>query len=84
MAVENGGEFRGSGVEVESAEVVEQVNIVALEEQDVGFRQAAAGAGAIDVAAHRVNRGDLGEGFEDGWIADIAEVKDVLDACQSG
>lgn len=84
VSEEDGRKFGGGGVEVERVEIVEQVEVVALEEEDVGFRQAAAGAGAVDVAADGVDGGDLLKGFEDGGAADVAEVEDVLNSGENG
>ncbi len=63
MAVKNRGELCGDWIEVESAEVVEEVEVASFEEQDISFRQTAARACAIDVASDRMNRRDLQPGI---------------------
>ena len=61
MATENGGELRSCGVEMERPDIVQQIEVVIFEEQNVRFRKAATWAGAVDVAAHCVDRCDLRE-----------------------
>jgi len=82
VAIEDDGKFCCSRVEVERTDVVQQVEVVSFEKEDFGFRQAAARTLAIDVAAHGMEGSYLFEFFENGWFADVAEVKDVLDACE--
>jgi hypothetical protein len=67
---------------VERVEVVEQVEIVAFEEEYVGLRQTAAWACTIRVAAHRVDRGDLGQGLENGGVAYVAQVQNLVNSGQ--
>lgn len=89
MAVEDGGEFGGCGVEVERLEVVEHVEVEArarrvLDEDDFGLGQAGAGVAAVDVAADGGDGGDPGERVEDGDFAHVAEVEDAVDAAEGG
>lgn len=82
VAVEDGRESGCDGIKTQRSEIVEEVQKMAFEEQDIGFGQAAAGAGVVDVAANGVKRSDLREGFEDLRFADITEVEDALDTCE--
>ena len=80
MAVKNGRELCGSRIEAECADVVEKVEVVTFEEEDIGFGQAAASALAIHVAPHCVHRSNFCEQFENRSIANVAKVKDVVNA----
>ncbi len=84
VAVEDDGEFCCGGVEVQRADIVQQVEVVTFEEKHFGFRQTAGRAFAIDVAAHGMDRSNARERFEDGGVADITEVKDVFDTLERG
>ena len=89
MAVEDGGEFGGDGVEVEGLEVVQHVDIEAgvgwvFDENNVGFGEAGARTIDVDVAADGRDGSDFGEIVEDGGFAHIAEVEDAVDTGESG
>ena len=89
MAVEDGGEFGGNGIEVEGLEVVEHIDVEAgvgriLDEDDVGFGQLAAGAFSVDVAADGGDGSDPGEFIEDGDFSYVATVEDAVDAREGG
>lgn len=84
VAVEDGGEFRRDGIETKRAEIVEQIEVVAFEEQNVGFGQAAAGAVAINVPTYCVKGSDLFESLENRGVADVTQMQDVIDASQGG
>ncbi len=53
-----------------------------FDEDDFGFRQLGAGAFAIDVAADGGDGRDFGELVEDGDLAHVADVEDVVDAAE--
>ena len=59
VAVKDGGEFGGGGVEVDGFEVVEEVEVAFFKEDDFGFGEFGARAFAVDVAA---DGGDGGDG----------------------
>ena len=87
--MEDGGEFGGGGIEVESLEVVEHVDIEAgvgrvLNENDVGLGQLGAGAFAVDVAADRGDGSDFGELVEYGDFANVTAMEDAIDAGERG
>ena len=84
VAEEDGGKPGGCGVKVQSRAVMQHVQIVPLEEDYVRFGQLAAGTGAINVAANRMDRCDAGEVLQYLAVAHISHVKDVLTACQCG
>jgi len=60
--------------QVECRAVVQKVEVVPFKEKDIGFRQFAAETSAINIAANRVDRSDSSQGFENGGIADVAQV----------
>lgn len=64
--------------------VVQHIEVVSFEEDDFGFRQLAAPAGAIDITANGGNGSYFFKRFKDCKISDIAQVKDVLDSLESG
>jgi hypothetical protein len=85
VAVEDGGEFRCGGIEVEGFELMEHVEVEAgvrrvLNEDNVGFWKLAAWAFAIDVAADGGYGSNFGEFVEDGDFSYIAAVKNAVDA----
>lgn len=89
VAVEDGGEFGGRGVEVKRLEVVEHVDVEAgvgrvFDEDDVGFGEFCAGAADVDIAADGGDGCDFGEFGEDGDFADVAKVEDAVDAAEGG
>lgn len=84
VAEEDGGKPGGCGIKVQARAVMQHVQIVPLEEDYVRFGQFAAGAGTIDVAANRMDRGDAGEVLQDFAAAHISHVKDVVAACKCG
>ncbi len=85
VAVEDGCEFGGGGIEVEGFEVVEHVEVEArvrrvLNEDDVCLGQLAAEAFTIDVAADGGDGSDFGEIIEDGDFSYVATVQDAVDS----
>lgn len=84
VPVEDSGEARGRRVEVEGLDVVQQVEVGAFEQEHLGLGEAAARALGVDIAADGSDGRDLSQGVEDGWIADVAEVQDAVDAFQPG
>jgi len=80
VAVKDAAEACGGGIEVELADVVEQVEVVVGERDDLGCRQEGTGAMCVDVAADGGDWGDFGESAEDFRVADVAEVEDVVGA----
>lgn len=67
-------------IEMKRVQIVQHVKIMALEEQHLGFRQTAALAAAIDIAANGCNRSDAFERFQDFRITDIAEMQDAFNS----
>jgi predicted Rdx family selenoprotein len=89
VAVEDGGKFGCRGIEVQGFEVVQHIDVEAgvgrvFDEDDFGFGQLAAEAFSVDVATNRCDGSDLSEFVEDGWFADVAEMKNAVDALESG
>jgi len=89
VAVKDGGELGGGGIEVQGFEVVEHVEIETrvrrvLDEDDFGFGQLAARAFDVDVAANGGDGSDLGELIEDGDFSYVATVEDAVDAQEGG
>ena len=84
VAEEDGGKFSGGGVQVQGLEIVEHVDIAAGDEGHFGLRQLAAGAFAVHVAADGGDGGDLAQILENGGLAHVAEVEDLLDAGEGG
>lgn len=83
VAVEDCGEFCVVRIEAQRREIVQKVDVVAFEEKNIGFRQMACGAGAVDVAADCVDWSNFRERLEDRPIADVAEMENVVHASQS-
>lgn len=84
MTVEHHGKFCGSRVKVQSIQVVQHINVMAFEKKNLSFREAAARAGVIDVSSHRRDGRNFQKGFEDGWIAHVAKMQNLIDAGQRG
>jgi hypothetical protein len=89
VAVEDGGEFGCSGIEMESFEIVQHVEVEArvrriFDEDDFSFRELGAGAVLVDVAADGGDRSDFGELVEDGDFADVTDMEDAVDAAKCG
>ena len=84
VAVKDGGEFGGGGVEVDGLEVVEKIEVAVLKEDDFGFGELGAEALAVDVAADGGYGGDGSQLGEDGDFAYVAYVEDVVDAAEGG
>jgi hypothetical protein len=89
VAVEDGGEFGGGGIEVEGFEVVQHVEVEAgvgrvFDEDDFGFGELGAGAFAVDVAADGGDGSDFGELIEDGDFSYVATVENAVDALEGG
>lgn len=79
MSVEDDGKACGSWIEMQSSEIVKQIQVVVLKDEDVCCRQATARAGAIDVAADCVDRRSFGQGLEDFVLSYVAEVQNPVD-----
>jgi len=84
VAVEDGREFGCCGVEVQSFEVVQHIEVAIVDEDYFGLRQLGTITLAIDVAAHGGDGSHFGELVEDGDFADVAEVKDAIDTAKGG
>jgi hypothetical protein len=67
-------------LQVEFVQTMQHVNEAAAELDDFGNWKLGAGAGAIDVAANGSHWRDLAQFVEDGWVADIACMQDVVNA----
>lgn len=83
VTVKHRREFCRRGVQRKHIEIVQQIEIVALEEQNVGGRQFARRAGAVDIAAHGMHGRDAHKFLEDSAIAYVAEVQNVVDTGES-
>jgi len=89
VAVEDGCEFCGCGIEVEGLEVVEHVEVKGgvrgiLNEGDFGLGKPGAGTIMVDVAPNRGDGSDLCEFIEDRGFAHVAKVEDSVDSLQRG
>ena len=89
MAVEDGGEFGGGGVEAEGLEVVQHVEVErgagwVFDEDDFGFGELGARALGVDVAADGGDGSDFGELIEDGDFSYVANVKNAVDTFEGG
>jgi len=86
MAIEDCRKSCGCGVEIELMHVVEQVEgnfrIGAGQRDYFGFGELGAGAVGVDVAADGGDWGDGCELAEDFRVAYVAEMQDVVGACQ--
>jgi hypothetical protein len=82
MAVEHCSKFARHWVQVERTQVVEHVHIAVANENDIGFRQLAAWALAVNVSADRRDWGNLFQFLENGGVADISQVQNALNAGQ--
>ena len=67
---------------MERVEIVQHVDVVTFEQQNLGFRKSAARSAVIDIAADGGDRCDALKRFEDGRIADISKMQDVLNASE--
>ena len=84
VSVEHGDKLCRSRVEVQCLQVVQHVNVLAFGKKDLSFGQLAARALAVYVAANGCHWRDLRELVENGNLADIAEMKYVVDAFERG
>ena len=75
VAEQHGRELCGARVEMQRVQVVQQVKVVALEQDDLGFWQFARRAVAVDIAADGCDGGDLFKLAENRDLADVAKVK---------
>ncbi len=82
VAEEHGAKLPGCWVQVQRVQVVEHVDVAAIEKQDIGFRKFTAWAFAVHVPPNRGHRGDLGQLLQNRRLAHIAEVQDALDSGQ--
>lgn len=82
VAVEDDGHAGGLRLDIEIVQSVDHVDQAAGELYGLGGREGGAGAGTVDVAANGGEGGDLAEGVEDGWVAYVAGVEDVVDAAE--
>lgn len=64
--------------------VMQKIQVVSFKEEHIGFWQLAARASAINIAANSVYRCDLSQGFENGSIADVAQMQNALDTGEEG
>jgi hypothetical protein len=84
VAVEDNRDAGGLRVEVEVFAGVDHVDQTAGQLDGLGGGEEGAGTVGVDVAADGGDGGDTGEVDEDGGIADVAGVKDVIDTGQGG
>jgi len=84
VAVEDSGKLCGDGIEMQRAEIVQQVDVVTLKQEYIGFGQATARALGVDVAADCMDGSDFFQCLEDGRSADVAQMQDVIDAGECG
>ena len=78
MAADDAGDS-GGGVQVQIVDGVDQVEETAGEFDSFGVGELGAGAVGVDVAADGGHGGDGAQGVEDGGIADVTGVEDVID-----
>jgi len=84
VAEEDGAEFSGCRIEMQYMHIVEHVDVVVFEEQHFGFRETAARAALVHVAADGGDWGEFLKRFENGGVADIAKMQDVFNAGEGG
>lgn len=84
VAADDGADAGGGGVEVEVVHGVHEVEEVAGELDGLGWREIGAGARGVDVATDGGDGRDLLKGAEDGDLADVAGVEDMVDAGEGG
>ncbi len=82
VAEEHGGKLPGGWVEMQRVQVVEHVDVAAIEKQYIGLRKFTAWAFAVNVSADRRHGSNLPQRFENGRFANIAEVQNALDSSQ--
>jgi len=78
VAAEDACEACRCGVEVQLMHVVEQIEFFASEGDQLGLRQLRARPLRVDVAANRGEWRDVGQGFEDGRVAYVAEMQNMI------
>lgn len=80
MAVpaDDSGESGRVRLQVQSSEIVQNVNENATDLQDFGFRQPASPLDFVDIAAYRGERGELGELRKNVRRTDVTRVDDVI------
>ncbi len=82
VAVDHDGDAGGFRLDVQVVQGVDHVEKLAVELH--GFRggESGAGAGVVDVAADCGHGRELAEGVEEGGVAQVTGVEDVVDATQ--
>jgi hypothetical protein len=63
-------------IEVESREVVNDIDRVGADLDDVVCRKARSPSALVVIAADRADRCKVSQHFQDGWAADVATVND--------
>ena len=84
VSVDDCGDAGGVGVEVEVFAGVDDVEEAAGQLDGLGGGEEGVGAVGVDVAADGGDRGDAGQGDEDGGVAYVAGVEDVVDTGEGG
>lgn len=82
VAADDHGDAGSFGVHVEVVDGVNEVEEVAGQLNDFGLGEQGAGAEEVDVAADGGDRSNLAENVENGWVADVTGVEDVVDTCE--
>ena len=82
MTVNDGGEARGSRIEVEFCDVVQEIELVIAGGDDRGRRQARRPRPGIDVATNRERRSNASELFDQAGRSDVAGMDDQIGPTQ--
>ena len=79
MAADDCGDTSNPGIQIEIVNGVNEVEEVASEFNGLRSRESRAGTACIDISADGSRWGDGAERVENGWVADISGVQDVID-----
>lgn len=82
VAADHGGDACGGGVKVEVGEIVQDVNVSAAKLDEFGWRELCAWAEKVDVSPDGSDGSQISKRVQDGRIAHIAGVEDVVGSLQ--
>ena len=82
MTGDDGIDAGGGGIEVEHQKVVKHVDMAACQFDQLRLGKAAAASATVDIAPDCCQGSDVAQPVEDGGIADVSGVQDVLGIAQ--
>ena len=71
-----------NGIKIEFIQIVDEIEVLSGELDKIGCRQLRRASCAIDVAANRCDRRELAKSIENGRIADVTRVENMIAAAQ--